>query len=87
MWYTSQVYERAHATDDTRLGRLRRLYRCGAFAGPLFCCVAAVHYMYWRWLEAWLPAKDVDPAPDYVPMESDRVPSASASRSEAQRRR
>jgi hypothetical protein len=47
--------------------RLVRLHRCGVWAGKLFCCVAAVDYMYWRWVEWWRPAASVEPAPDFVP--------------------
>ena len=51
------VYERAHATVDSQLGRLARLHGCGTFAGKLFCAVAAVDHAYWRWLEWWRPAR------------------------------
>ena len=61
------VYERAHATRDTLLGRLLRLHQCGSLAGKLFCCVAAVDYAYWRWLEWRRPAAGVETAPDFVP--------------------
>ena len=63
------VYERAHATVDSRLGRLARLHGCGTFAGKLFCAVAAVDHAYWRWLEWWRPAREVELAPDFVPEE------------------
>ena len=46
---------------------MARLHRCGVFAGKLFCCVAAVEYLYWRWVEWWRPASEVDAAPDFVP--------------------
>lgn len=68
-----RVYERAHATEDTLVGRLVRLSRCGAFAGPLFACVAAVDYVFWRWCEWWRPARTVEPAPDFVPDDADFV--------------
>lgn len=67
LYAVEQVYERAHGTRDTLLGRLVRLHRCGVFAGKLFCCVAAVDYMYWRWVECWRPAAGVEAAPDFVP--------------------
>ena len=63
------VYERAHATVDSQLGRLARLHGCGTFAGKLFCAVAAVDHAYWRWLEWWRPAREVELAPDFVPEE------------------
>ena len=61
------VYKRAHATRDTLLGRLVRMHRCGLFAGKLFCCVVAVDYLYWQWVEWWRPAAEVERAPDFVP--------------------
>ena len=66
-----RVYERAHATEDTLVGRLARLSRCGAFAGPLFACVAAVDYVFWRWCEWKRPARTVEPAPDFIPNDGD----------------
>ena len=68
-----RVYERAHATDDSLVGRLVRLSRCGAFAGPLFACVAAVDYVFWRWCEWKKPARTVEAAPDFVPDDADFV--------------
>ena len=68
-----RVYERAHATEDSLVGRLVRLSRCGTFAGPLFACVAAVDYVFWRWCEWWRPARTVEPAPDFVPDDADFV--------------
>ena len=63
---TEVVYARAlrWSGDDVLLTRLRRFYRCGPWSGKLFCCVVAVNYLYWRWLEYWDPACDVDVAPD-----------------------
>jgi phosphatidylinositol glycan class A protein len=61
------VYARAHATRDTMNGRMARLRTCGVFAGWLFCAVAAVDYLYWRWLEFADPAAERDAAPEYVP--------------------
>ena len=61
------VYARAHATRDTMNGRMARLRTCGVFAGWLFCAVAAVDYLYWRWLEFSDPAATKDAAPEYVP--------------------
>lgn len=66
-----RVYERAHATEDSLVGRLARLSRCGAFAGPLFACVAAVDYVFWRWCEWKRPARTVEPAPDFIPNDGD----------------
>jgi len=61
------VYARAHATEDTALGRLARLHSGGAFAGKLFCAVAAVDHLYWRWLEWEAPAAGIEHAPEFVP--------------------
>jgi phosphatidylinositol glycan class A protein len=61
------VYARAHATRDTMNGRMARLRTCGVFAGWIFCAVAAVDYLYWRWLELADPAAERDAAPEYVP--------------------
>jgi phosphatidylinositol glycan class A protein len=61
------VYECAHGTRDTVLGRLVRLHGCGPFAGKLFCAVAAVDFMYWWWVEWWRPAASVEAAPDFIP--------------------
>ena len=60
-------YEHAHRTRDTMNGRMARLRTCGVFAGWLFCAVAAVDYLYWRWLELADPAGARDAAPEYVP--------------------
>eukprot|EP00959_Pyramimonas_sp_CCMP1952_P193673 4049877-Pyramimonas_sp.AAC.2 len=66
---TEVVYARALRTrGDDVLTRLSQFYKCGPFAGKLFCCVVAVNYLYWRWLDWWLPAEGIDVAPDVVPM-------------------
>jgi phosphatidylinositol glycan class A protein len=62
-----KVYERAHRTRDTMNGRLARLRTCGVFAGVLFCAVAAVDYLYWRWVEFSSPGSKIDAALEYVP--------------------
>ena len=83
------VYARAHATRDTMNGRMARLRTCGVFAGWLFCAVAAVDYLYWRWLEFSDPAATKDAAPEYVPddeeeeEEAESFPGARRSRSDA----
>lgn len=81
------VYARAHATRDTMNGRMARLRTCGVFAGWLFCAVAAVDYLYWRWLEFSDPAATRDAAPEYVPdedaEEEEAVRGARRSRSHA----
>jgi phosphatidylinositol glycan class A protein len=83
------VYARAHATRDTMNGRMARLRTCGVFAGWLFCAVAAVDYLYWRWLEFSDPAATKDAAPEYVPddeeeeSEAESFPGARRSRSNA----
>ena len=79
------VYDLAHRTRDTMNGRMARLRTCGVFAGWLFCAVAAVDYLYWRWLELTDPAASVDAAPEYVPDGSiDAEPGASKGGKEAE---
>jgi hypothetical protein len=68
---------------------MARLRTCGVFAGWLFCAVAAVDYLYWRWLEFSDPAATKDAAPEYVPddeeeeSEAESFPGARRSRSNA----
>eukprot|EP00193_Tetraselmis_chui_P015616 CAMPEP_0177781224 /NCGR_PEP_ID=MMETSP0491_2-20121128/17717_1 /TAXON_ID=63592 /ORGANISM="Tetraselmis chuii, Strain PLY429" /LENGTH=435 /DNA_ID=CAMNT_0019301237 /DNA_START=51 /DNA_END=1359 /DNA_ORIENTATION=- len=50
--------------DHSLLGRLRRMHRCGTWAGKLFCAVVALDCLYLRWLEWWRPAATIPPAPD-----------------------
>ena len=61
------VYGRARGTRDSRFGRFVRLKNCGGCAGPLFAAVAAVDYLYWRYLEWVDPGGGIDAAPEYVP--------------------
>lgn len=39
--------------DDSMTARLCRYVRCGKWFGKICCCVAAVDWMYWKWLELW----------------------------------
>ena len=79
------VYDLAHRPRDTMNGRMARLRTCGVFAGWLFCAVAAVDYLYWRWLELTDPAARVAAAPEYVPDGSiDAEPGASKGGKEAE---
>jgi len=81
------VYARAHATRDTMNGRMARLRTCGVFAGWLFCAVAAVDYLYWRWLEFSDPAATKDAAPEYVPDDEEEEPKEAESFRGARRSR
>eukprot|EP00899_Mesostigma_viride_P026856 jgi/Mesvir1/7355/Mv19162-RA.1 len=47
--------------------QLRRYAGCGAWAGKIFCCVAAINHVLWRLLCWWLPEGEIDVAPDYGP--------------------
>lgn len=42
----------------------RRYYECGPVSGILFCAAVSVDYLLWRFLEWYLPRKDVDIAVD-----------------------
>lgn len=51
--------------DDSMVGRLRRYHKCGKWFGKICCCIAAVDWLYWRWLEWWQPAAGLAPEPDF----------------------
>jgi phosphatidylinositol glycan class A protein len=53
-------------------GRLRRYYKCGAWFGKICCCITAVDWMYWRFLEWWLPRDSIDIAPELPPADAAR---------------
>jgi phosphatidylinositol glycan class A protein len=60
-----RVYDKAAASRESTLGRLRRLARCGPWAGPLFAGVALADALYMRYIVAFTaPEEDVDEAPD-----------------------
>ncbi|KAK9817977.1 hypothetical protein WJX72_005225 [[Myrmecia] bisecta] len=63
---TERVYDAAAASarDDTFVGRLKRYHKCGRWFGKICCCVAAVDYMYWCWLDWLYPANGIAIAPD-----------------------
>jgi phosphatidylinositol glycan class A protein len=64
---TLRVYDAA--TSDPRpdglLPRLRRCVHAGPWAGPLWCCVLVLLHWWWRLLEWWTPAKEIERAPDW----------------------
>ena len=41
---------------------MERMYPCGVIAGKIFCAVAVVDDFYWRALEWFFPASDIEPA-------------------------
>lgn len=64
---TVRVYNAASASqrDASLLRRMRRFWDCGPYgAGAAFAALAAVGHVYWRWLEWWLPAAEVEVAVD-----------------------
>ena len=65
------VYARAHATIDTFMGRLYRIYRRGVIFGKMLWCVAAMAFVWWRLLEWIEPAASVEPALELRPDDDD----------------
>jgi phosphatidylinositol glycan class A protein len=64
-----RVYDKAAAAQDSTLGRLRRLARCGPYAGPLFAAVALADALYMRCFVALTArAEDADEAADAPPV-------------------
>lgn len=51
--------------DDSMVGRLRRYHKCGKWFGKICCCITAVDWLYWCFLEWWQPASSIGPAPDF----------------------
>ena len=64
---TEKVYEAAVTSwrDDTLMGRFCRYYQCGSWFGKICCCVAAVVFLYWKWLELLHPRSCIDKAVDF----------------------
>ncbi|KAI3436712.1 hypothetical protein D9Q98_006127 [Chlorella vulgaris] len=65
---TERVYRQVlhgDARDDSMVGRLRRYHQCGKWFGKICCCITAVDWLYWRWLEWWQPASLFERAPDF----------------------
>jgi phosphatidylinositol glycan class A protein len=64
---TEAVYRAAagSARDDGPAARLRRYHACGRWFGKICCCVAAVDWLYWRWLEWWEPGESIATVPDF----------------------
>ena len=54
---TERVYYNAVRLerDDSMGARLQRYWLCGKWFGKICCCVAAVDWWYWQWLEMWDP--------------------------------
>jgi len=63
---TETVYEHITVGKGRRTGgllrRMERMYPCGVIAGKIFCAVAVVDDFYWRALECFFPASDIEPA-------------------------
>ncbi|KAL4457771.1 hypothetical protein ABPG75_012636 [Micractinium tetrahymenae] len=55
--------------DDSMVGRLRRYHKCGTWFGKICCCITAVDWLYWQFLEWWQPACSIEPAPDFPPLQ------------------
>lgn len=66
--------------DDSAAARLGRFYQCGKWFGKICCCVAAVDWAYWRWLEWWTPQGSIAIEPD-LPVPFAPNTSADATRS------
>jgi len=70
-WYevaerTEVVYDRL--LDEDRLPlieRLRRFYGCGLWAGKIFCLVATVGYLMWKFYEWLTPSSSIEIARDF----------------------
>lgn len=64
---TEIVYGRAmRCSNQTLLERLQRYLSCGAWAGKLFCLVMIIDFLFWRFLELWQPAEDIEEVPDLI---------------------
>lgn len=50
--------------DDSMVARLHRFYLCGKWFGKICCCIAAVDWLYWKYLEWRHPAVGIRPAAD-----------------------
>ena len=65
---TLKVYDRVEISGlpDTLFARLWRYYRCGIWAGKIFCCVASLQHLYWKLLQYLYPEDAIDIAPDIL---------------------
>lgn len=75
---TEEVYREALGLgrDDSPAARLARYARCGKWFGKLCCCVVAVDWLVWRWLEWWDPADAIPRAHAFPALpEADRCKS------------
>ncbi|XLR38655.1 hypothetical protein S83_023315 [Arachis hypogaea] len=62
---TEIVYDRAlKCPNQNLLERLSRYLYCGVWAGKLFFLVMIVDFLFWRLLELWQPAEDIEEIPD-----------------------
>lgn len=61
---TESVYEDARSgfRCESLASRMQRYSKCGKWFGKICCCVAAVDWLYWQWLEWWEPRKKIAPA-------------------------
>ena len=63
--FDQQQQQQHGLREDSLVGRLRRYHKCGKWFGKICCCIAAVDWLYWRWLEWLQPAGRFDPEPDF----------------------
>eukprot|EP00033_Pygsuia_biforma_P001904 GCRY01002125.1.p1 GENE.GCRY01002125.1~~GCRY01002125.1.p1 ORF type:complete len:456 (+),score=92.97 GCRY01002125.1:135-1502(+) len=63
---TEIVYQHAvRSAHIPLIERLRRYYGCGPFAGKLFVFLAAMHFLFFKFLEWLNPADSIEKAPDF----------------------
>lgn len=58
---------RGEGRDDSMTGRLKRYYKCGVWFGKICCCVVAVDWLYWKYLEWKVPGDSIETVPN-VPL-------------------
>ncbi|RYR53024.1 hypothetical protein Ahy_A06g027869 [Arachis hypogaea] len=62
---TEIVYDHAlKCPNQNLLERVSRYLYCGVWAGKLFFLVMIVDFLFWRLLELWQPAEDIEEMPD-----------------------
>jgi len=63
---TERVYELISKTGKLpMLGRLRRYYECGSWIGKVICVLIALLFLWWKFLEWYVPRDEIDIAPDF----------------------
>ncbi|CAN6464048.1 unnamed protein product [Victoria cruziana] len=64
---TKIVYDSTlNCSSEDLLERLSRYYRCGAWAGKLFCLVVILDFLLWCFLELWQPSDNIEKVPDIL---------------------